>query len=300
VGADLAIVIVTYNSAHVIDALLDSIPAALGGLSAQVVVVDNSSDDGTADLVERRGDSVVVRSPNVGYAAGLNLGVASADDVPAYLALNPDTRLRPLSIPPLLTALQQPATGIVAPQVLEPSGALDLSLRREPSLCRALGLNRTGHPLLAENLVHPHEYAAPRVVDWALGAALLVSRETHDALGGWDPTFFLYSEETDFCLRARDRGILTRYEPKALVEHIGGGSGQSPQTHAMQMVNRVRLYRRRHGAAAATAFWCLTIAAEAFRGLRSNRARSQAAILALLVPSRRPHELGCSHQLIPL
>lgn len=300
VRTDLAVIIVTHNSAHVIGPLLDSVPAALGALTARIVVVDNDSTDTTAELVEKRGDCDVIRSANVGYAAGVNTGVLHSGDAPAYLILNPDTRLHPLSIPPLVAALELPGTGIVAPQVREPSGALDHSLRREPTLARSLGLTRTGHPLFAENLTHSQDYESARVVDWALGAALLVSRECYEALGGWDASFFLYSEETDFCLRARDRGILTRYEPASVVEHIGGQSGQSPRTHAMQMVNRVRLYRRRHNVVASTAFWALTIAAETARGLRANPTRSRAAVTALLMPSRRPPELGCSHHVIPL
>jgi N-acetylglucosaminyl-diphospho-decaprenol L-rhamnosyltransferase len=297
VRPDLSVVIVAYNSAHVIGDLLDSIPAALDGLSADVVVVDNSSTDGTAELVEARGDRVV-RSANVGFAGGINRGVRETVPADAVLILNPDVRLQAGAVPPLLAALRLPSTGIVAPCILSEDGTLFPSLRREPSLARAIGLNRTGSAFFSEYVAGGPGYSRPAVADWALGAVLLFSRACFDALGGWDESYFLYSEETDFCLRARDSGYLTRYEPGSVAVHIGGGSGQNEKTHAMQILNRVRLYRRRHSAPAAWAYYALTVASESTWAVRAG-ARSRFALTTLFRPSRRPVELGCSDRLMP-
>jgi N-acetylglucosaminyl-diphospho-decaprenol L-rhamnosyltransferase len=298
VHPDLVVVVVTYNSAHVVGDLLDSIPAALAGLSADVVVVDNGSADGTADLVAARGGCRLVRAENRGYAAGINAGVRAGVPAEAILVLNPDVRLAAGSVPPLLAALALPGTGVVAPQVREDDGSLSRSLRREPSLARAIGLNRTGIPALSEYVARPAEYLRPQVVDWALGAVLLMSRACFDAVGGWDESYFLYSEETDFSLRARDLGYLTRYEPAAVAVHIGGASGQNARTHTMQIVNRVRLYRRRHGPVASWLYYAATIASELTWAVRAG-VRSRVAITALIRPSRRPGELGCSDRLMP-
>jgi len=295
---DLDVVIVTYNSVHVIGDLLDSLPAALDGLICDVVVVDNGSADGTAELVAARGDCRVVRSANVGYAGGINRGVRKAGSADAILILNPDVRLGARSVRPLLAALREPNVGIVVPQVQSPLGGLELSLRREPTLLRAAGLTRTGLAALSEYVTRPADYAGPRVVDWALGAVLLMSRKCYDCLGGWDESYFLYSEETDLCLRARDMGLLTRYEPRSLVVHIGGQSGRDRRTHVMQIVNRVRLYRRRHGVLAAWAYYWLTVASEFSWLLRGHR-QSWSAVVALLGPSRRPPELACGDRLLP-
>jgi N-acetylglucosaminyl-diphospho-decaprenol L-rhamnosyltransferase len=295
---DLDVIVVTYDSVHVIGDLLDSLPAALGGLTADVIVVDNGSTDGTADFVAARGDCKVVRSANVGYAGGINRGVREGESAEAILILNPDARLSENSIPPLLKALHEPNVGIVAPQVRSPEGELEFSLRREPTLLRATGLSRSGSPALSEHISDPADYAQPCFVDWALGAALLVSRSCYDLLGGWDESFFLYSEETDFCLRARDRGLLTRYEPESVAVHIGGGSGRSGRTHSMQMVNRIRLYRRRHGALASWCYYGLTAARELSWVVRGHR-ESLPALVAVLRPARRPVELGCSDAMMP-
>jgi len=297
VGTAVGVVVVAYNSAGMIARLLDSVPAALAGTSADIVIVDNGSVDGTAELVERLGYRVV-RAPNLGFAAGINRGVRELPDAAAILVLNPDVQLRPGAVPPLLAALELPGTGVVAPRVLEEDGSLSRSLRRRPSLGRATGLNRTGLPFLSEYLVREEEYAGPRVVDWALGAVLLFSRECFDRLGGWDESFFLYSEETDFCLRAADVGLATRYEPASVAVHTGGGSGRNDRTHVMQIVNRVRLYRRRTGRWAAVPYWALTVLSELSWAARGHR-QSRASVVALLRPSRRPAELGCADRLIP-
>jgi GT2 family glycosyltransferase len=295
---DLDVVVVTYNSVHVIGDLLDSLPSALGALTAGVIVVDNGSTDGTVDFVTARGGCKVVRSANVGYAGGINRGVREGGSAEAILILNPDVRLSENSIPPLLKALHEPHVGIVAPQVRSPEGELEFSLRREPSLLNATGLSRTGRPALSEHISDPADYARPRVVDWALGAVLLISRSCYDLLGGWDESFFLYSEETDFCLRARDLGLLTWYEPGSVAVHIGGASGRSGKTHSMQIVNRVRLYRRRHAPLASWFYYGLTVARELSWIVRGHR-ESLSALVALVRPSRRPVELGCSSAMMP-
>jgi len=295
---DIAVVVVTYNSAHVIGDLLDSLPKALDGLTADIVVVDNGSSDGTAEMVEAGGTCHVVRSANVGYAGGINRGVREAAQAQSILILNPDVRLHPGSLPPLLAALRKPGVGIAAPRVLTPQGELHLSLRREPTLPRALGLTKTRLAVFSEYVYDPSAYARPCTVDWALGAVLLMSRECYKALGGWDETFFLYSEETDLALRARDAGLLTWYEPRSVAVHIGGQSGRSHRTHAMQIVNRVRLYRRRHGALASWAYYWIVVANQMSRVPRGRR-ESWHAVVALLRPGRRPAELGCSDRRMP-
>ncbi len=137
-------IIVTYNSADVIETLLDSIPAAVDHVAIETIVVDNDSSDGTADLVEARSDCTVVRSSNSGYAGGINVGYAAAVGSGPILILNPDIKLRPGSVTRLLEALEQSAkTGITVPRTEFPDGSLQLTLRRDPTLLRSLGLTFT-------------------------------------------------------------------------------------------------------------------------------------------------------------
>ncbi len=295
---DVAVVIVSYNSRSVIDGLLDDLPAACESLTWSAVVVDNGSTDGTAEALEVECRVRLVRGENVGYAAGLNAGMAALGPATAYLFLNPDVRLEQGSVRRMFGALKLQGVGIVAPRVVDRDGQLTWSLRREPTLSRALGLGRTRLSLFDEYVANPEAYEHARSVDWALGAVLLVSSACLREVGPWDESYFLYSEETDLCLRAKDSGWVTWYQPDARAWHIGGASGVSAVTHAMQTVNRVRLYGRRHARPAVYAYWALTILAELSWAARGNP-RSRVALVALTRPSQRPTELGAGGSLIP-
>lgn len=288
--SEVAIVVVTYNSAEVIEALLDSLPAALGGLPADVVIVDNGSVDETREILSARTDCRVIVAENLGYSSGINTGIAAAEQAPAVLVLNPDVRMAPGSIPPLLEHLVE-GVGITCPRIVSDHGELQLSLRREPTLLRALGLSRARLPALSEYVQDPAAYERPGAVDWALGAVLALSRECSDAVGSWDESYFLYSEETDFCLRARDRGFVTWFVPESCAVHVGGGSGRNDLTHTMQILNRVRLYTRRNGTVRGSLYFALTLLAEATWVLRGH-SQSRASIAALLRPASRPPQLG--------
>jgi N-acetylglucosaminyl-diphospho-decaprenol L-rhamnosyltransferase len=115
---------------------------------------------------------------------------------------------------------------------------------------------------------------------------------------GWDESYFLHSEETDLSLRARDRGWATYYEPAARALHHGKRSGYDDRIHSMQIVNRVRLYSRRHGGAASWAYYGLNVLGELSWLARGNT-ESRASLQALLRPGRRPPEIGCSGRLLP-
>ncbi|MET0716147.1 MAG: glycosyltransferase family 2 protein [Mycetocola sp.] len=295
---DVAAVVVTYNSSRHIVALLDSLPEAFGHLSYSVVVVDNGSTDGTADVLARRSGITVVRSENNGFAAGINRAVRESPEASAILILNPDATLDPASVPRMLESLRRPGVGIVAPRVREQDGSLSPTLRRGPTLGRVGGLSFTGLAVFAERIEDASEYVSEHEVDWAVGAILLVDPGCFEALDGLDESFFLYSEETDFSLRARDAGWATVYTPRAGAMHIGGGSGESAATHTMQMINRVRLYRRRAGNARAWLYFGMTVLVELRRAVLGER-RSWTTLRALFRPSLRPPQLGASTAILP-
>lgn len=297
-SVDVAAVIVTYNSGDHIIALLDSIPAAMGTLTYSVVVVDNGSTDDTLRLLRARTDCVVVESVNDGYAAGMNRGVRASQDSRTILILNPDAELDADATPRMLDAMKRRGAGIVAPRVREADGSLSPTLRRGPTMGRVGGLSFTGLRTFAERIEDPREYEAEREVDWAVGAILLVDRRCYDAVGGLDESYFLYSEETDFSLRAKDLGWPTVYTPEAGAMHIGGGSGESAATRMMQQINRIRLYRRRTGTTRAALYYSLTVLNEVRRGLLGNE-RAWPTVRALLRPSLRPPQLDAADSILP-
>lgn len=295
---DVAAVVVTYNSEDHISALLDSIGPALRGLSSSVVVVDNGSTDGTLDILAARSDCELIRSTNVGYAAGMNRAFAASPPARSVLILNPDAALDPDSVAAMRDALADPGVGIVAPRVREANGSLSPTLRRRPTLGRVGGLSFTGWPAFAERIEDPSAYESAHDVDWAVGAILLVDAECYAALGGMDESYFLYSEETDFSLRAKDAGWVTRYTPNSGAVHVGGGSGENATTHMMKILNRVRIYRRLTGPVRGWLYLWASVLVEVRRAMFGRR-ESWPTVRALIRPSARPSVLGLNDVYIP-
>jgi N-acetylglucosaminyl-diphospho-decaprenol L-rhamnosyltransferase len=251
---DCTILVVSYNSARHIGQLLESIPAAAEGLRTRVIIIDNGSLDGTVATLRARQDITLIETgENLGYAGAINLGRKVSGYAGPVMILNPDLVLEPGALARLYQALGEPGVGIALPKLLDPGGEEYLSLRREPSLSRAVGDAVLGRHLprrpgwLSETIRDRRAYQEGRDVPWGGGAALLVSGDCGHAVGDWDDgRFFLYSEETDFAARARAHGYRVRYVPEARVRHEGDGSGQSPGLAALLAVNRVRYYEKYH------------------------------------------------------
>jgi N-acetylglucosaminyl-diphospho-decaprenol L-rhamnosyltransferase len=297
-GADprVAVVIVTYNNADVLPGALESLPSKGVRLEA-VVVADNASVDESARIAESTIDlpiRVVQLGRNAGYAAAINAGVATLnlDQLDAVFVMNPDCRLRPDSLALLARDLLRPQCGISVPRLVNPDGSLQPSLRRMPTVGRALAeavlggttAGRIGR--LGELITDPAIYERPGPAVWATGAAMMIASRVLRELGPWDESFFLYSEETEYCLRASDHGYLTWYDPESVVVHIGGDSGVNPALATLIAVNKVRLFRRRHKPLVWSAYYLSTLAGEAFRAL-AGRPTSRAAVAGLVRRSRR-------------
>jgi GT2 family glycosyltransferase/glycosyltransferase involved in cell wall biosynthesis len=292
----VVVALVTYNSEAVLPACLSSLATATAGSGpCRLVVADNASTDRSVALVEELcPEATIVRlDRNRGYAAGVNAAVDAAPAADAVLVLNPDARLGAGSLRLLLDALAVPGTGIAVPRLVDEAGRLQHSLRREPTVGRALGEAVLGGAragrfrLLGEMVTRGEHYARPGLADWATGAVMLISRRCLDAVGRWDESFFLYSEETDFALRARDAGYAVRYVPEAVAVHLGGDVMASPSLWGLLTFNRARLYRRRHGPVATGAFVGALMAGEAVRAVHGPP-RHRAALRALL-GRRTPH-----------
>ncbi|SNS67491.1 Glycosyltransferase, GT2 family [Geodermatophilus saharensis] len=263
---DCAVVVVTYESAQFLPRLLDSLPAAAGGRTYSVVVVDNASTDRVRDVVRGRSCVRFVQSDrNLGYSGGINLAARDLPDCRWVLVLNPDLTLGPGAISAMIETALRTGAAAVVPRIVDGDGQTSFSLRREPTLRRSvgealLGDHVPGRPGWASEIVRgPAVYGQERTVDWATGAAMLVSRSVFDHVGPWDTRYFLYSEETDFCRRIRAAGGRIRYTPTAVVSHSGGGSGTSPALVALCALNRVRYAHKWHGGGVASAAWGVAV-----------------------------------------
>jgi N-acetylglucosaminyl-diphospho-decaprenol L-rhamnosyltransferase len=296
----VAVIIVTYNSAAVLENCLRSLPSTGVDLNA-VVVADNGSRDDSLMIAKSANDLpmlTVELGRNAGYAAAINAGLDAIDitSLDAVLVLNPDCTVRPDTIVRLWRALREPGRGIAVPRLINPDGTLQPSLRRTPTVRRAiaeaaLGARAGRIGSLGELIADPKHYLEPGPAAWATGAAMLISTEAMASIGRWDESFLLYSEETEYALRAADKGWALWYEPAAVVEHVGGESGTSPRLAALVIVNKVALFRRRHRLPTAVAFYLVVLCGESVRALTGRRI-ARAAIVALLSPVSRTRWLA--------
>ena len=295
----IAVVCVTYNAGDHVGAMLASVHRDDSDREVPVIVIDNGSSDGTVELLRAASGIEVVEQTNVGYAGGLNRGIAEAPTGHDILVLNPDVILRPGALDRLSAVLQaQDDVAIAVPALFDTLGVLLPSLRRAPVWWRTLveavvGGSRAGR--LGESFP-PDVHRGLQDADWATGAALLIRRDVVDEVGPWDESFFLYSEETEYCLRVRDAGYRLVCEPQATMVHVGGELGRNARLWALRAVNRVRLQRRRSRTSAA-ALRAASVVFESRRALLGD-AVSRAAIRALLsrdldgVAAQLTRELG--------
>ena len=241
-------VVVAYKSADTLRGCVAPL-AALPHVS--VTVVDNASPDDSAETVADLPVQLIRAPRNGGFSYGCNLGSAGAT-APYLLFLNPDARLDATALDALVAVLRdEPDTGLVAPRILDDDGSLSYSLRRFPRLrstyAQALFLHRL-FPRAAwtDELIRDEAaYEQPARPEWVSGACMLVRRDAYEEIGGFDESFFLYCEDTDLCARMWGSGRAVRYEPRALVHHVGGASSGAGETQAIAARSRV-IYARKH------------------------------------------------------
>ena len=207
-----SIIVVTYNSRAHLKACLESILADIGP-NDEVIVVDNASSDGSADLVERNYPLVqLIRNTNSGYAGGNNLGAifASGD----YLVfLNPDTIVTPGTLAALTAPFAQASdVGLTTACIVH---------LNQPEIINTCGntVHYTGLTYCRGAGMPRDSYTISTGVDAVSGAAFAMRRTLFEAIGGFDEQFFMYVEDTDLSWRAQLMGYRCLYVAQAVVQH---------------------------------------------------------------------------------
>jgi GT2 family glycosyltransferase len=199
---------------------------------AEVVVVDNASDDGIQALLEFEGlrARVVLETANRGYGAGCNRGARESSRA-LLLFLNSDTEVCPGAIAQLAGLLTDDASAAaVGPRLSNPDRSLQPSIQRRPTpwriFCESLGLANLagGRGFLRGHFRTREDHGRRQTVENLMGAALLLRRSAFEEAGGFDEQYFLYAEETDLLTRLGQAGHRILFDPEAEVVHIGGAS----------------------------------------------------------------------------
>lgn len=229
----VTIVMVTYQSRDTVGDSLDAARLAYESGLAGVVVVDNASGDGTADFVADRYPWVtLIRSGgNLGYGRGCNLGFQHVDS-PYVLFMNPDAVIEPAALETLIAFMEaNPAAGIAAPAIERGKGGYQHA-GGLPTPWRIMALAAGVYsPTIAGRPYQPG--VGSERVDWVCGAALLVRSAVFERLGGFDPRFFLYFEETDLCRRCAVDGHEVWIVPTAAARHAAHASAKKVDASAM-------------------------------------------------------------------
>jgi len=230
---EISTIIVTYNSAECIVPCLESL-LLQSGISSEIIVVDNDSKDNTLVRIKSLPCHAISSGANLGYGRGANLGFDSSRGRYLYL-LNPDARiLGDNSLAEIVKHMDaNPHWGMASTRVVSPDGKTE----NAPSF---------GYP--GQRHVQRDFSRLPGKIAWFMGASVIVRREVYEKLKGFDPGFFLYSEETDFCLRLREAGHEIGYIPEVTAEHIGGASedNRDPYDVAAKKLKGLMRFRQKH------------------------------------------------------
>jgi Predicted glycosyltransferases len=239
-GREVLIVTVSYRSAQLVINGLASLAAdVMDGTRVGVIVVDNTCGEDAVSIrtaIAERGwgqwAMVRIAERNGGYAYGNNLAIRAAlaaDSPPKYYwLLNPDAEAQPGAMQALVSFMQDnPQVGITGSALLDPDGSTWGIAFRFPSLWSELDRGAAFGPLsklLVRYRVARKMGDSPEQVDWLAGASMMIRRDVFENIGLMDEGYFLYYEETDFCLQARKAGLTCWYVPNSKVMHIAGGS----------------------------------------------------------------------------
>lgn len=292
---DLSISIVTYNSAQEVRGCLESTFRETSPISKEVFVVDNVSNDGTADIVAALFPQVrlVRNQTNVGYAAANNLALRNASGR-YFLMLNPDTVVQPSALAETVRFLDANAdAGAAGCRVTNPDGTLQMSCRSFPTLAAAF-FNRKSlatrllpaNRLSRRYLMSDWDHKAVRDVDWITGCFLMFRRAALDDVGPFDEDYFLYFEDVDICYRLKQAGWRVSYVPCGSVMHRIGGSSDKTRAERLRVAGHfhdslARFYRKHYSRK-----YPLPINAAVMAGIRVRRWIKRLA--CYLPPGARP------------
>jgi len=250
----LTISIVNWNTRDDLAKALASL--ALGGLSSyEVIVVDNGSSDGSAEMVRQRFPEVtlIANQENLGFARAHNqaLRLARGRNI---LLLNPDCMVHKKALIKLVDFIESHfRVAAVGPKLRNPDATIQFSCRHFPNFAAGLFRNTPLGSLFPRNrysqeyLMKDWDHTIPREVDWISGAAMCIKRQALEDVGLLDEEFFMYCEDVDWCYRARLKGWLIYYFPKAIMTHlIGRSSDQRPREMIREFHRSMALFYRKH------------------------------------------------------
>jgi GT2 family glycosyltransferase len=243
-GMDLSFILVNWNTKGLILEALRSIIDTDHGYAYEIFVVDNGSADGSPEAIREAFPQIhlIRNDTNQGFARAVNQALNRAGG--RYIVLlNSDARLQEGTIQALMVFMEDnPDVGIAGGQLINPDGSRQNSIAPFPSLATELLNRRLLRTLFPRSYPgKEREHPFPIDVDSLVGACIIVRRQAIDDVGGLDEGYFFFMEETDWCLRMRERGWRVSFVPHARILHLQGASAAMARAEA-----RIEFYRSRY------------------------------------------------------
>lgn len=254
---DVTVSIVNWNTCGELRECLQGLLAQDGSVSYEVIVVDNASPDGSAEMVraEFAGKvKLIENNTNRGFGAAQNQAI-SASSGRYVLLVNPDCRVCQMDLLRRMVAYMDanPGIGALGPRILNPDGTLQFSARRFPPMFAGIFRHTLLGRLFPRNrfvrsyLMADSPHDSVMDVDWLSGSALMLRREMLDEIGTFDERFYMYCEDVDLCKRAHDAGWRVVYYPEVEIIHrIGAASDKNPIAMIKQHHRSMLLYFLKH------------------------------------------------------
>lgn len=245
----VSVIILSWNSQSWLQKFLPGLKANTPSDRADIIVVDNSSTDGTVDWLSAKHPEIILRvlDQNYGYAGGYKIAIQGIETKYVVL-LNSDVEVTPGWIDQLISFMDEhPLAGAVAPKIRS------FNDRESFEYAGAAGgwIDRYGYPFCRGRLFNSIErdngqYEQPARVFWASGACLMLRTDAYRISGELDPLFFAHMEEIDLCWRLHSHGYEVWYTPDSLIFHVGGGTlpNESPEKLYLNFRNNLLLLRK--------------------------------------------------------
>lgn len=259
---DLGIVIVNWNTEDHLRNCLETVFASQGDFTFRVVVVDNASTDGSAEMVRQNFPQaeLIVAEKNGGFSYGNNIGLRhlgypDQPDAPRYaLLLNPDTKVPPESFCRMVQYMDaHPQVGMAGPKLLLEDGTLDKACRRsfptpEVAFYHFSGLAKAfpDSPRFARYNMTFKDIDEEIEVDSVVGAYMQVRREVLAQIGLLDETFFMYGEDLDWAYRTKQAGWKVMYYPEVTVWHIKRAASRKSKKAQFEFYRAMLIFYRKH------------------------------------------------------
>lgn len=252
---DLSVTICSWNTRDDLRVCLQSLRDVAAEARIETIVVDNNSEDRSAQMVEAEFPEVklIAMSVNLGFGRAHNKAFEVARGEVLF-PLNSDAVMHEGCFTWVLELLRSdPNIGIVGPKLLNPDGSLQYSARRFPTPMAALFRNTLLGKLFPKNkytrdyLMTDWAHDEPLDVDWVSGAAFAFRRDLFEQIGGFDERFFMFLEDVDLCYRAHEVGSRVVYLPEAVVTHkIGSSTDKAPNRMIHQFHHSMLLFYKKH------------------------------------------------------